>query len=1134
MPFLAKSSSGYRSPVRTKAGWVSVPPASPHLKNRLRPQELTPESVLSGGGGATSSSSRRQHYRELYGRGGAIDSLDEGRRIELASQIYRADALHGGGAASSLKLSGNTKTALRSTWPSRLPPTHRRSSWRREMGDDGCIPKSSLEFARNLRFPDLQRRKSGSRGGGSRGPSPGSLPLTARGPSRATPSPPLTSRGASPLRAVSQGEEYGDEGYAAGGDPLQSIASQELSASLGELQQTHDEEGHLRWQSSGARKGEPSPTWVVFSESKTRKQPKVPSSTHAAKVYGRRPHPFLRDKVTLELIPARDTPTPEQHGSVKMAKPGYKPRPPRSRGGSRPTSRAESVNRRSPFSDESYNDPYPPEERDTQEIFHAFSDSYQAWLHPPEEAQDKKRESKLMFALSDELAERFHPGADGISEQHEHDDQAEEPAQEESSEEEQPPKNEGPSWFNEREMNSKEESWVAVFNKLQEHNDIHIDDIPRALELAGFVCLRQDWIKEFTKDRQFNTLGLDEYLAVVKKYQQRQHEEYSIAFQECDRDGSGCVESSELAEILKRFGIEPMSHVLEEVIAEVDIDGKGSLDLGEFKTLMDMLNLREGFTKSEYDELLQVFEAFDRDGSEELATQELATLLNFLGFAWGPQRTQAIIEDVDVDESGSINKKEFLVCMRKIRNEELQLVARQIRESDEDGSGTVAPTEMATLLKGLGYDPWDTAVVEEALEEAGLGQESELDLGQIWRLLKVYRALEGFSKADVACMDEAFREHDKDNSGELSNLEAPRALRDLGYTATFEIMQMVIAKVDLNDSGQMDMREFRKMIRMLEERELLLYRETFQTQATGQKRVALQTAIEMLQHLKFDVNNAHLFSGSKQATATMFDLQAELNIIDEDAFVKCCCWHSRDRREVYRKNGGWDEDEVKEFREIFDRYDSKQNGRIVKKDSVRLVEDVFPGLARDREMRPKLQEMMKSVQDPSGSLGFRDFVQLLRLFREFQDLERAEKEQNAIKVTGFSPTEVQEFRDLFLDTDDGIGLITFEDFRGMIHMITPMGDNLSTELQKMFLEFTKKKIDPRHDAQPQADFPEFLLLMKHLMDVNFANLSEKTKAHDGGANPSPQPGDSGGGGGGGGGGSEDRGHESSGTAVAPV
>eukprot|EP00913_Durusdinium_trenchii_P032763 g30670.t1 len=479
-----------------------------------------------------------------------------------------------------------------------------------------------------------------------------------------------------------------------------------------------------------------------------------------------------------------------------------------------------------------------------------------------------------------------------------------------------------------------------------------------------------------------------------------------------------------------------MSHVLDEVINEVDTSGLGTLNLDEFKQIMQLLLVREGFSKSEHEELeglpsrrtprevwkfrvpshsgsefITVFQRYDRDNSGECDANELAAILNWLGFAWSRDRMKAVLKEVDVDESGCLNLREFILCMRKARH--------------------------------------------------------------VWQVLTVYRRFDGFTMEECERFDEVFNEHSQGQE-EIVSVEVPKALRALGFKLTFEVVQSVIGRVDVDDTGTLSISEFRKMIRMLEEREESFYRRAFQNyaKAKGSEVASYSKAQEIARSMGFHLHKtgkpSAFASGDGEPTSLVMhhmglesEEAAEEAKISCEAFTRACC-------KVFRRNGGFSDEELQELQNMFHRYDSRKSGRIANKEQ--------RGAVRSRAVRgPTLQEMMQACQEFNGCLRFKDFLKLMQV--------------SIIKSTGFTLSEVQEFRELFLEVDEGTGVVTFEACRSMIHRITPLGDNLTHQLKRIFEIQTRKK--PSHRAH-EADFPEFLMLMKQLLEMNFAQLREKT------------------------------------------
>eukprot|EP00434_Breviolum_minutum_P038021 symbB.v1.2.033715.t1/scaffold4229.1/size42808/1 len=358
--------------------------------------------------------------------------------------------------------------------------------------------------------------------------------------------------------------------------------------------------------------------------------------------------------------------------------------------------------------------------------------------------------------------------------------------------------------------NAKEDVRVSVFNKLQDHNEVHRDDLAKGLELCGFVGIREAWVESACEaNSKYSTLEVDEFLSFVRSYEGLQDNFYKSTFEEADLDNSGTMEAGELAEMLQKLGIEPMSHVLDEVIREVD-DGNGELEFKEFKHLMDLLVVREGFTSSEYDSYVELFNNFDVKKTGEISDEDLRTILKWVTCSLPEEVLQDILKDVDADGSGSISQREYLRCLRKIREHELDLVRVAL------GTQPRLPKEQVThLFRDLGYILWDEIAIMEAAREAEL-QEDQLDLSNLWRLLLTYRHREGMRNSELASIDAAFRSEDQ-GTGELTNLDVPTAIRSLGYQVSFEAMQSVLRYVDVNDSGRLDKMQFRKVVRMLQE-----------------------------------------------------------------------------------------------------------------------------------------------------------------------------------------------------------------------------------------------------------------------------------------------------------------------------
>eukprot|EP00929_Paragymnodinium_shiwhaense_P087784 TRINITY_DN4791_c0_g1_i1.p1 TRINITY_DN4791_c0_g1~~TRINITY_DN4791_c0_g1_i1.p1 ORF type:complete len:1217 (+),score=383.09 TRINITY_DN4791_c0_g1_i1:164-3814(+) len=648
-----------------------------------------------------------------------------------------------------------------------------------------------------------------------------------------------------------------------------------------------------------------------------------------------------------------------------------------------------------------------------------------------------------------------------------------------------------------------QELWTEVFKKLAEEGQIHRDELPRALELCGFAKPNVEWVDvAYAPITKYNLIGLDDFKYFVEKYEIEQTRNYHEAFIACDEDASGFVETPELVELLKSFGVEPMGHVLQQVIDEVDEDVTGTLDFEEFQNVMKIVLTRECFTKEEYEDLQLVYTRFDRDSSGEIEVVELMAILNYLGYSMSHEEVHEIAREVDSDGSGSINWREFLICMRHVRDKHVEALKQAVLTSDKDGSGTISVQELGPVLTSLGYQSDPVALRDAALEAELDPEDDELDLGELWRLITVYRQRECLCSEDLAEVEFAFQRYDKTKAGEISTVDVGKLLRYLGYPLPFEVQQQLVSRVDIDGSGLLDVMELRKIIRMEKEKELGAIKRVWERFSEGDEMISKEEAETGVQMLDFPGGikpKAKIMpidlSPSKDGTAEL--------LVDYAGFVSVVARAMKEARQDFRENKGFTQKELREFEEQFARFDTDNSGELCNEELVCVLDSVFPHMAKDKAQRPKLLQLLSEADaDGNGRLDFGDFLRLMRQFRDLQDSERVAKEKLALEETGFAPPEVADFRELFLlAARTKSGRVTLEELKGLVAGICPLGEKNTQEFTSLVREITVRTFGSVLDAakttdvsiRDEADFPEFLMIMKKLLDVNFANIQERTQ-----------------------------------------
>ena len=135
--------------------------------------------------------------------------------------------------------------------------------------------------------------------------------------------------------------------------------------------------------------------------------------------------------------------------------------------------------------------------------------------------------------------------------------------------------------------------------------------------------------------------------------------QYRDAFDLFDKDKDGTITAKELINVFKSFGQNPSEHEINEMIAEVDIDGNGQIDFEEFVILM---NKRSKETDYE-DEVINAFKVFDKDGQGLISCTELYHIMTTLGDKLTEEEVEEMIKEGDVDGNGFINYEEFVRMM---------------------------------------------------------------------------------------------------------------------------------------------------------------------------------------------------------------------------------------------------------------------------------------------------------------------------------------------------------------------------------------------------------------------------------------------------------------------------------------
>lgn len=292
-----------------------------------------------------------------------------------------------------------------------------------------------------------------------------------------------------------------------------------------------------------------------------------------------------------------------------------------------------------------------------------------------------------------------------------------------------------------------------------------IDLLFRRLKL--WLSVPQIWALVQEVDTDCNgQIELDEFCMMLSKirgklplslrYYMRQlprktREQFEGIFKILDTDKDGCLTKNEMRLGLQRLHVKGQmmknDAEFDEYFKQIDADGSGQIDLEEFVTLMAKLRKPVPqidaallhLTDAEVDRFRQIFNISDVNGGGTLTTHELHALFENLGYSFPLAHTNLMVQEVDIDNTGTIDFEEFLFLLVKLGagSAMKQRVIMKPGGTYEEGHEMKVPLDQ---LWDLGYDDISK------LREAGWSAQ-ELVEAEMASLLDLRR--HGFTASDL-------------------------------------------------------------------------------------------------------------------------------------------------------------------------------------------------------------------------------------------------------------------------------------------------------------------------------------------------------------------------------------------------
>jgi Ca2+-binding EF-hand superfamily protein len=238
--------------------------------------------------------------------------------------------------------------------------------------------------------------------------------------------------------------------------------------------------------------------------------------------------------------------------------------------------------------------------------------------------------------------------------------------------------------------------------------------------------------KKLEENEQWNNfenqpgLPFPEFLLWARRLREAEVAEFHKQFAAADLDDSGFIGPDEVIQVIKAVGYMPLRAVVEEVIAQVDVDQDNKLDFDEFVNLMAVFRKTDAFCAREIAELTEVFNNFkEEDGyGGYVNCLELMDVLRSMGYVTNLEHVRRFIKQVDFDSSNSLDLPEFIRLMRMHREVELNQAEEIFNEKkDTDGKVKTETQRLQGMLKKVGYTTSEEMLAECLIELAGDGNE---------------------------------------------------------------------------------------------------------------------------------------------------------------------------------------------------------------------------------------------------------------------------------------------------------------------------------------------------------------------------------------------------------------------------
>merc|ERR1711909_133482 len=136
-----------------------------------------------------------------------------------------------------------------------------------------------------------------------------------------------------------------------------------------------------------------------------------------------------------------------------------------------------------------------------------------------------------------------------------------------------------------------------------------------------------------------------------------------VCFDLFDTKKQEFLSGDDLGDIMRAMGFRPSEEELADLLHEVDEDGSGEIEFGEFCQLCATFLVEDPDIETMKKELKDAFKLYDREGQGFITNDTLREIITELLAPLTEEEVEGILEELDEDGSGSMDFDEFCEMM---------------------------------------------------------------------------------------------------------------------------------------------------------------------------------------------------------------------------------------------------------------------------------------------------------------------------------------------------------------------------------------------------------------------------------------------------------------------------------------